>query len=425
MNSQIDVLWIGLAALLLLDMALAAARASLLNSRLPHLLTLQEQNPEQVERTLHLVENLRLRVALRLMAILLHGLVAVLGWLLFTAYTGLAASFWLVVGVVFAALLLLLTLEFIVEGRILPEAESWAVRLTWLGRLVEFILRPFSVLLLPLLGSPDRVQRRYSPVTEEELKTWVEAGPAEGSLEQGERKMIYSIFQFGDTLCREIMVPRMDIFALEVDTSLLEAVQVLSDSGHSRVPVYDDTIDNIIGILYAKDLLRTWNDCPNNDVDLHKMLRPAYFVPEAKKVDDLLREMQSRRVHLAIVVDEYGGVAGLLTLEDIVEEIVGEIRDEYDQGEELLFQQFGPDEYLFLGRIDLDDFNDMTGTHLTREVADTLGGWIYGQIGGVALGGEQVRAEDWLLTVEQVSGRRIRKVRAHRIPNGQEENNDD
>jgi CBS domain containing-hemolysin-like protein len=215
-NSQIDVLWIGLAVLLLLDMALAAARASLLNSRLPHLLTLQEQNPEQVERTLHLVENLRLRVALRLMAILLHGLVAVLGWLLFTAYTGLAASFWLVVGVVFAALLLLLTLEFIVEGRILPEAESWAVRLTWLGRLVEFILRPFSVLLLPLLGSPDRVQRRYSPVTEEELKTWVEAGPAEGSLEQGERKMIYSIFQFGDTLCREIMVPRMDLSLIHI-----------------------------------------------------------------------------------------------------------------------------------------------------------------------------------------------------------------
>jgi CBS domain containing-hemolysin-like protein len=137
-------------------------------------------------------------------------------------------------------------------------------------------------------------------------------------------------------------------------------------------------------------------------------------VPEAKKVDELLREMQARSVHMAIVVDEYGGMAGLVTLEDIVEEIVGEIRDEYDQSEELLYQQVSPDEYLFNGRIDVEDVNDVLGTQLSRDLADTLGGYIYGSIGRVPAGGEVVQVDGWTLKIEQVSGRRIRKVRAVR-----------
>jgi CBS domain containing-hemolysin-like protein len=181
------------------------------------------------------------------------------------------------------------------------------------------------------------------------------------------------------------------------------------------VPVYEDTIDNIIGLLYAKDMLRSKLG-DDGSIPIRKLLRPAYFVPEAKKVDELLSEMQSRRVHMAIVIDEYGGMAGLVTLEDIVEEIFGEIRDEYDQGEELLYQQVGPDEYIFQGRIDLEDFNDIVGTHLTREVADTLGGFIYGEIGRVPVGGESVEVEGWILTVETVSARRIRKVRVRRKP---------
>jgi CBS domain containing-hemolysin-like protein len=147
---------------------------------------------------------------------------------------------------------------------------------------------------------------------------------------------------------------------------------------------------------------------------LRSLLRPAYFVPEAKKVDELLREMQSRSVHMALVVDEYGGIAGLVTMEDIVEEIVGEIRDEYDQSEEQLYEQVGENEYIFHGRIDLDDFNSVIGSSLTKEVADTLGGFIYSQIGRVPVGGEKVEVENLVLTIEQVSGRRIRRVRALR-----------
>jgi CBS domain containing-hemolysin-like protein len=264
------------------------------------------------------------------------------------------------------------------------------------------------------MGSSETLHRQQPSVTDDELKNWVEDGQqSEGSLEKGERKMIYSIFQFGDTLCREIMVPRIDVFALEVNSSLNEVFEAITRSGHSRIPVYNETIDNILGILYAKDLLRA-HLTPVGEI--RKLLRPAYYVPEAKKVDELLREMQGRGVHMAIVVDEYGGTAGIVTLEDIVEEIVGEIRDEYDQAEELLYQQISPDEYIFVGRIDVEDVNELLGTHLTRDVSDTLGGYIYGEIGRIPTGGEQLMLEDWELTLEQVSGRRIRRVRAQRKP---------
>jgi putative hemolysin len=224
--------------------------------------------------------------------------------------------------------------------------------------------------------------------------------------------MIYDIFQFSDRLCREIMIPRIDMIALDVNTSLPEAAQVVTRYGHSRIPVYEDTIDNVLGLLYAKDLLRT--GIGEGPAAVRELLRPAYFIPEAKKVDELLREMQMRRIHMALVVDEYGGLVGLVTLEDIVEEIVGEIRDEFDQTEELLYQTFGSDEVVFHGRIDLDDFNEVLGTQLDKDVADTLGGFIYGQIGRVPSVGEQVKVGEWTLTVEQVSGQRIRKVRAQR-----------
>jgi CBS domain containing-hemolysin-like protein len=252
-------------------------------------------------------------------------------------------------------------------------------------------------------------------VTDDELKSWVEEGQAEGSLEKGERKMIYSIFQLADTLCREIMVPRIDVTALDVDTPVEEAVQAFIDSGHSRLPVYEEKIDNTIGLLYAKDLLKAQLD-KNKELSIRTLLRQAYFVPEAKKVEELLREMQANGIHIAIVVDEYGGMAGLVTLEDIVEEIVGEIRDEYDQGEELPFEKISDDEYIFQGRTDVEDFNDVIGTHLTRETADTISGYIYDVIGRVPAGGEQIPLEGWMLMVEKVVGQRIRKVRVVRLP---------
>jgi Mg2+/Co2+ transporter CorC len=163
--------------------------------------------------------------------------------------------------------------------------------------------------------------------------------------------------------------------------------------------------------LYAKDLLRVWRTGGQLN-SLRDLLRPAYFVPEAKKVDELLTELQAQRIHMAIVVDEYGGVAGLVTLEDIVEEIVGEILDEYDQAEEAPYQVLKTGEHIFLGRVDLDDFNEIMSSNLPSDEADTIGGFMYSRIGRVPEVGEKVKEDTLLLTVEQVSGRRIRKVRA-------------
>ncbi len=408
---MIETLWIVFGIVFLIDLLLAAVRVSILNARLPFLLTLREQYPGPVERTMALLERPRLRTSLRLGVVVTHFILEGTAIWLFILFIGRAPVLAAALGLLAAAGLLLLIIEFILEGLILPRAELWAVRFSGLGRAFDLLLSPLSSLLLLLLGSPAMLEHRLSPVTEDELKSWVEEGQPEGSLEQGERLMIYSIFHFGDTLAREIMVPRIDILALEVSTSLAEAIQALNESGHSRVPVYEETIDNVIGLLYAKDLLQVRLE-GQSLASLRSLLRPAYFVPEAKKVDELLREMQARSVHMALVVDEYGGIAGLVTLEDIVEEIVGEIRDEYDESEEQLYEKVADDEYLFHGRIDLDDFNDVMGSHLTKEVADTLGGFIYSQIGRVPVGGERVDVDNLTLTVEQVSGRRIHRVRA-------------
>ena len=422
----INTLLAGFILFLLLDLVITAVRTSLTQARLPHLIDLHEQRPTAVDRTLHLLERPSLRVSLRLALVLVRFLLAGSALLLFQALV--SASFtlgWAILVLLLLALLVLM-LEFTLEGRILRSEEAWALRLSGLGAFLDGLLRPFSRLLMALLGTNREPGGGFNPVTDEDLRVWLEKEQPEGGLEKPERKMIYSIFQFGDTLCREIMVPRIDVNALDVNVSAEESIQQIIKYGHSRLPVYEETIDNVIGVLYAKDLLRIRLD---NGVSaaICELLRPAYFVPEAKKVDELLREMQDNGMHMAIVVDEYGGMAGLVTMEDIMEEIVGEIRDEYDQSEEELSQQVSPDEFLIQGRMDLDDVNELLGTHYSKEVADTLGGFIYGEMGRVPVGGEQVTVEGWTLTVEQISGRRIRKVRARRLspaPETKEEEQD-
>jgi putative hemolysin len=404
--------WIFLLILLATDILFTLMRVSLINARLPNLMTLRERSPERVDRTLKLLEKPHLPATVRLASLFNHFLLACVALLLLIQYTDPIVVLWELLAVTLLLTIVILVIEFALEAAVAPHIENWAVSLTPLTRLVDLIFRPITWLLMMLLGSAT-LQRPRTAVTEDELKNWVEDEQNEGSLEQGERRMIYSIFQFGDTLCREIMVPRIDVFALDVNTSVPEAIEGALNSGHSRLPVYEEAIDNVIGVLYAKDLLRLSLSGENGN-SIRALLRPAYFVPEAKKVDELLRELQARGVHMAIIVDEYGGMAGVVTLEDIVEEIVGDIRDEFDEMEELTYQQISPDEYLFLGRIDLDDLNEMLGTHFTKEVADTLGGYIYGQIGRVPVGGETMQVEDWDITVEQVSGRRIRLVRAVR-----------
>jgi len=406
-------LWIVFFVLLGLDLVFSIVRSSLLNSRPMQLIGMKDVDPVRVEKAISVLEKKRLRVSLRISMILMHFLLSAFLYLILVSLMPNMAIWLIFVFIVLAAFLLLLV-EFALEGLVLHSPEKWAIRLAWLGDAMRFLFSPLAALMMAVLGSSEVLQQRLGPVTEEEIRTWVNTDQGESGLEKDEREMIYSIFQFGETLCREIMVPRIDITGLEVNSTVQEAIEAFGKSGHSRVPVYEETIDNIIGLLYAKDLLRT-DLTEKEKTEVRPFLRKAYFIPESKNVDELLREMQAQGVHMAIVVDEYGGTAGLVTLEDIVEEIVGEIRDEYDQAEELEYQQMSEDEVIFSGRIDLDDVYDILGVDLTNDMADTLGGYIYGQIGRVPVGGEQIKVDGWLLTVSQVSGRRIRKVLANRV----------
>ena len=207
------------------------------------------------------------------------------------------------------------------------------------------------------------------------------------------------------------------MLALDVSTSLPQAVDAVLAVGHSRVPIYQGNIDNVLGLLYAKDLLRVWKDSGQAGAvpqSVRDLMRPAYFAPETKKVDQLLADLQQKRIHLAIVVDEYGGTAGIVTLEDIVEEIVGDIRDEYDVDEESLFERIHDGEYIFDARINLDEVNELLELRLPTSESDSLGGLIYGQLGHVPSVGEKVPADAVTFEVLSVTGRRIRKVRALR-----------
>jgi putative hemolysin len=264
------------------------------------------------------------------------------------------------------------------------------------------------------MGRGEEVPHGLPYIIEEEIKTLVDAGEEGGFIEEEEKEMIYSIFEFGDTLAREVMVPRIDVVAIEVNTSVSDALDVVMQAGHSRIPVYEETMDNIVGLLYAKDLLQYLRDDTSN-LKLRNMLRNVYYIPETKKVDELLQELQQRQVHIAIVVDEYGGIAGLVTIEDILEEIVGEIQDEYDS-EEAFMEVINEDEIVFNGRMDLDDVNHIMDLELPTDRSDTLGGLVYTNLGRVPIVGDKVSVENVEIVVLSVERRQIKKVKVVRLP---------
>jgi CBS domain containing-hemolysin-like protein len=414
--------WILTGIVFLLDLVVVIVKASLTYAKLPQLFNLREGRESAVDKTVSVIEEPRLKTSLRLALMLVHFLlVGLVSLLLAPVIAG--ASIWLLLALILLGMILLSVIEFSLEAIILRQPDENAIRFRHLGVLINFIFGPLASVLIKLLG-PNANQVALASMTEEDLRNWVEVGQPSGSLEKGEREMIYSIFQFGDTIAKEIMVPRIDVLALDIRSTLGAARRMFEDAGHSRVPVFEDTVDNVVGLLYAKDLLSVQQD-EDLIADHRELLRLAYFVPEAKKVDELLAEMQTRSMHMAIVVDEYGGVAGLVTLEDIVEEIIGEIRDEYDESEENPYTRVDENEYIFLGRVDLDIFNEIMGSHIATENADTIGGFIYGEIGDVPTGGEILEANGVTLIVEEVVGRRITKVRARRVKHETHEKEDE
>ncbi len=264
------------------------------------------------------------------------------------------------------------------------------------------------------------VEKRRIFITEDEIKTLVEVGQEHGELEEDEKEMITSIFEFGETAIREVMVPRIDMVVIEQETPMEEVVTIIREKGHSRIPVYKERVDNIIGILYAKDILSYL--AHKQSEHMSKLVREAHFVPESKKIDEMLREFQAEKVHMAIVVDEYGGTAGLVTLEDVLEEIVGEIQDEFDK--ELPLWEKSEDGTLEVeAKIDLDELNEIMEEDVfpTSEEYETLGGFVFHLTGNVPKAGETLEFENYRLEVKEASNRRVGKVRITKLPPTDEE----
>ena len=417
--------WIVLLILLILQALLTAARTSVLNARRTRLRQRQDEKDSSMLLIARMVEDsTRFRVTTQIAATLIHLLIATL------AVTRLARPLaemlnvpWLAPANQWLATLiaiLLLGLVILILGDVFPSllalrySESFSSVLARPLVALQTILWPFTKLVIGISRALAKLfgnepEGGMPLITEEEIKSLVDAGEEEGVIEEDEKEMIFSIFELGDTLAREVMVPRIDVVAVEVNTPLLQALDVIMDAGHSRIPVYRETIDNIVGVLYVKDML-PYLKSGQTDIPLEMILREPYFIPETKNVDQLLPDFQQRKVHMAIVVDEYGGTAGLVTIEDLLEEIVGEIQDEYDR-EEPIYEVISDDEYILNARIDLDDLAKLLGIEFPDEGSDTLGGFIYDQLGRVPVEGDVVQYDGLKITVISVEGRRINKVR--------------
>lgn len=250
--------------------------------------------------------------------------------------------------------------------------------------------------------------------SEEQIKILVEGSAEEGVLEEDERDMIHSIFEFTDTVARKVMVPRIDMTCLQADTPIEEGLTVVLEEGHSRIPVFEETVDSILGIVHAKDLLQPLAE-GRLSAALREFMRPPYFVPEGKRLDELLREMKADRIQMAIVVDEYGGTSGLVTIEDILEEIVGDIQDEYDTEEP---EVVALDERTAVldARMNIEDVNEQLGLSLPTEEFDSVGGFVFGLLGHVPAEGDHVRFDNLEFVIEKAGGNRIEKVRIIRGP---------
>ena len=280
---------------------------------------------------------------------------------------------------------------------------------SWLGTAltpVRAVLGGLTALTVQLIG---RDRQNQPELSEEELRTLVDVGASEGVVEREEREMIHKVFELEDTLVRTVMVPRTDMFCLAIDTPREQVLPALRENLHSRVPAYEGSLDVIVGILYTKDLLPYVATGLPADFDLRAHLHPPYFVPESKRADALLQEFQAKKLHMAIVVDEYGGTAGLVALEDLLEELVGEIADEYDEPERLI-QRLDDSTFRVSGKLAVEDLNTAAGLSISNESYTTVGGWVLDLFGRVPRKGERRETPELVVTVEKVERTRVVEV---------------
>jgi putative hemolysin len=322
-----------------------------------------------------------------------------------------------VVSLVFSVVVLIVA-EIIPKSLAIRTAEKTALRVAPTVALLARVLSPFVYFFRGVTNLAMRVfgvTAAPGPfVSDEQLLVLATIGEEQGVFREEERRRIEAVVEFEDIAAHEVMVPRVDMTAVAIETSLADAIDLALQAGHSRIPVYEKTVDSIVGVLYVWDMLR-YARANRYDVPISQIMRPAYAVPESKSIGELFRELQLRRVHMAILLDEYGGTAGIVTIEDLLEQIVGEITDEHDPGEPQYVQQVGPNEYVLDGRTAIDEAFDLFDKDTESEEFeefDTVGGLVFHHVGHVPLVGDEIRVDGILFTIERMEGTRIAKVRA-------------
>ena len=294
----------------------------------------------------------------------------------------------------------------------------------WQIFLIIFIVIVFIVLKLFYLKNKTKIQEKVQNITEEDVKNIVKEGIEKGTIEEGEEEMIHSIFEFTDTTVGEILTPRITVFALEMEKMLEEVWDEIVEQGFSRIPIYDKTIDKIIGILHTKELLK-YDRQKDGKVRLKELTKKAFFIPTTKTLVEVLEDFKRKRTHIAIIVDEYGGTEGIVTIEDVIEEIVGEIQDEFDQEDEVI-QQIGEKVYDIRSDISIEEVNDEFEIDIPlSEEYDTISGYIQDELGKVAEEGDQVRGTNFILKVMEVDNKRIEKIRVIIMEKDKEQENGD
>jgi CBS domain containing-hemolysin-like protein len=317
---------------------------------------------------------------------------------------------------------IVMTIVLLLFGEILPKTvavgagERTALRL---APVLELVTRALAPVTTGMLWITDGLVRLFGGkphagpyVTEDDIKTLVNVGVEQNVLEEQERELIHSIIEFGDTIVREVMTPRTDMVAVSVTSSPRRALDLVIAEGYSKLPVYEETVDNVIGVVHDRELLIALSNGTIASTSLRSLMRPVTAVPENKRISELLREMQRGKYSLAIVIDEYGGTAGLVTMEDLLEEIVGEIRDEHDEGEEEPIRRISDEEAVVEAGTNIEDVNQALGLDLPHEEFETIGGYVVGLFGRLPREGEEIEANEGVrLRVDRTRGRRILAVR--------------
>jgi len=296
-------------------------------------------------------------------------------------------------------------------------AERLSLRIVGPLRFLSIIASPLVKLLtvstnffVKLAGGNPNAD--YEEVTEEEIRMLIDVGEEKGAIDEIEKQFIDNVFEFDDKVAADIMTHRTRVVAVSIDSALSDIIKIINEKKYTRIPVYDGSIDNIVGILHVKDLLMYLANNGMNSFDINKLIRPPYLVPESKKLNELFRELQLKKVHMVVVVDEYGGTAGIITVEDLLEEIVGNIFDEHDE-EELKYEKIDDFTYLFDGSISLEQVSKLIQVALPVDDYDTLSGYIIGQLGQIPNEGEKpvVEMDNLVFKVEEIDDKIISRIK--------------